>query len=331
MISFIIIGRNEGSKLTQCLSSVFETIIFNDLVDAEVLYVDSKSSDDSVERAKAFDKVRIFVITGECNAAIARNIGAKESNGDILFFIDGDMELEKEFISKAVINGKLIYDCVTGHFDDYIYNSNNEFLGVRRRTYKTEIPINNQILKANGGLFLIKKSVWNEVGGMKTKYRRSQDIDLALRLSENKGIQIIRLPAFIAKHHTVEYNNDKRMWSNLIQGDSFYPAMIFRDHLLNIVAWKRLLLGNYTAVLFLNLIISFLINLKEFIFLSAILYLVLIIVNVTRNTFKAKIAISKIRYFFERATVQFIHDQLFWISFFFFYPGSKKMIYVRIK
>jgi glycosyltransferase involved in cell wall biosynthesis len=80
MISFIIIGRNEGWKLTKCLQSVFETIAYNKLKNAEVIYVDSKSTDDSIERAKAFDKVKVLLITGECNAAIASNIGAKEAN-----------------------------------------------------------------------------------------------------------------------------------------------------------------------------------------------------------------------------------------------------------
>ncbi|MDD2636668.1 MAG: glycosyltransferase, partial [Bacteroidales bacterium] len=122
MISFIIIGRNEGWKFTKCLQSVFETIEYNKLKDAEVIYVDSKSTDDSLKRAKAYKQVKVFLITGECNAAIARNIGAKESKGGILYFIDGDMEIEKDFLSHAIINNQLRYDCFTGHLDDYLYD-----------------------------------------------------------------------------------------------------------------------------------------------------------------------------------------------------------------
>ena len=39
----------------------------------------------------------ILVVTGEVNAAIGRNTGAKNAIGDILFFIDGDMELVTDF------------------------------------------------------------------------------------------------------------------------------------------------------------------------------------------------------------------------------------------
>ncbi len=59
-ISFIIIGRNEGWKLTKCLESVMRAIKFNRLSNYEVFYVDSKSTDDSIHRAKRFKTQRCF-------------------------------------------------------------------------------------------------------------------------------------------------------------------------------------------------------------------------------------------------------------------------------
>ena len=46
---------------------------------------------------KNFNEVKIYIITGKFNAAIARNIGAKEAKGDV-FFIDGDMEILPDFL-----------------------------------------------------------------------------------------------------------------------------------------------------------------------------------------------------------------------------------------
>ena len=89
MISFIIIGRNEGQKLTKCFESVLNTIEFNSLRDYEVIYVDSNSTDDSIERAKKFNNIKIFRLTRDVNAAIARNLGVEKSKGDVLFFILG--------------------------------------------------------------------------------------------------------------------------------------------------------------------------------------------------------------------------------------------------
>ena len=86
MISFIIIGRNEGWKLTKCLQSVFDTISFNNIDKYEVIYGDSKSEDDSIDRVKRFSNVSIISLTGEINAAIARNVGVNHSKGSVLFY-----------------------------------------------------------------------------------------------------------------------------------------------------------------------------------------------------------------------------------------------------
>ena len=71
MISFIIIGRNEGWKLSKCFESVFKTIKQNKLEKYEVIYVDSDSTDDSIKRAQSNNCIKTFKITSKPNAAIA--------------------------------------------------------------------------------------------------------------------------------------------------------------------------------------------------------------------------------------------------------------------
>jgi len=329
MLSFIIIGRNEGWKLTKCLKSVLDTIAFNRLYDAEIIYVDSKSTDNSIELAKAFKEVKIFLITGEFNAAIARNVGAKEANGDILFFIDGDMEIEKEFLCHAIINNKLKYDCVTGHLDDYLYDHNDNFLGINTRTYKHKIPEKEQILKTNGGIFLIKKEVWDAVSGMRTKYRKGQDIDLSIRLAKY-GIYAIRIPFLITKHHTVEYINEKRMWKDLIHFHIFFPSMMLRDHIMNPIVWVNEISYYYTAFLFLALIISVMISIKWIIIFFAMLYFSFFVRSVVKTTINASISKSKAIYLTERSILKFLNDLLFWVGFLFFHPNAKKIEYTSV-
>ena len=85
MISFIIIGKNEGWRLQKCLQSISYVVEQDAIANYEIIYVDSQSTDNSIELAKQYG-AKAFLITGECNAAIARNIGAKEAIGDI--FVD---------------------------------------------------------------------------------------------------------------------------------------------------------------------------------------------------------------------------------------------------
>ena len=77
MISFIVIGKNEGWKLKLCFDSIQKVVLLDQIKNYEVIYVDSRSSDDSIALAKTYPKTRVFLVTGECNAGVGRNIGAK--------------------------------------------------------------------------------------------------------------------------------------------------------------------------------------------------------------------------------------------------------------
>lgn len=253
MISFIIIGRNEGWKLSKCFDSVFETINRNKLSKYEVLYVDSKSTDDSVNRALMFNLVNVIKLTGDVNAAIARNIGAKESKGDVLFFIDGDMEIQPEFLSLVYEeNNGLIANFVSGNWENFYYDINGKLLNK-----SLQYNITNDITESTtGGLFLIKKQIWDQIGGMDPVFYKSQDIDIGLRLSK-KGIKLMRRKEIAAKHHTIAYLDKNRMWKDLFKGNELFGrSLLYRKHFFNLSGFIRLLRNDYLMVfLFFSLLI----------------------------------------------------------------------------
>ena len=206
LVSFIVIGRNEGWKLRKCLQSIFGFVSKYSDKFFEIIYVDSKSTDNSIEIAKSFQIIKIFKITGEANAAIARNIGAKEAKGERLFFIDGDMELNEGFLEKYLYDNT--YDYFTGQVYDVLYDDNWNKIGEKFHYRKIYNPTH---INSTGGIFVIDKSLWDSVGGMKTKYKRSQDLDLSLRLARNNK-RVLRFPDLICLHHTIPHTNKKRMW-----------------------------------------------------------------------------------------------------------------------
>ena len=242
MLSFIVIGRNEGWKLTKCFRSVFEIIEKNNLLDCEVIYVDSKSTDDSISRAKHFPKIKIFQITGRYNAAIARNIGAKESKGEVLFFIDGDMEVLPEFVPLVYQEKQgLLYDFVSGNWINYKYDS--DWNPLSQSKARDLLQDTKEI--TTGGLFLIKREHWFRIGGMKNKLKSNEDIDLGLRMA-NKGMLLVRKKEILAVHHTIPYNDKSRMWKQLFMGAQLYRIVLLRDNILNKYQWKMFIRGNYT-------------------------------------------------------------------------------------
>jgi glycosyltransferase involved in cell wall biosynthesis len=149
MISFIVIGRNEGWRLSKCFEGLNKVIKYNKLIDFEIIYVDSDSNDKSIEIAKSNNVNRIYKISGNVNAAIARNVGANESLGEILFFLDGDIEVNPFHFSDIIRGNNILnYGYVVGFLDDVNYDSNWNFINQTPRHYK-EIIQDKVVTKAN--------------------------------------------------------------------------------------------------------------------------------------------------------------------------------------
>lgn len=266
MISFIIIGKNEGWRLEKCLQSIVSIVKQDKIVDYEIIYVDSRSTDNSIELAKQYG-AKAFLITGECNAAIARNIGTKEAIGDILFFIDGDMELFSGFLPKVLTqDGRLEYPFISGIFNDIIHDMDWNYLHTSRR-HKLQEGDADSVETTTGGLFLIEHSLWDKVGGMDTRFKRSQDYDLGLRLSQ-MGCPLHRKAILLANHYMRQYSVREDYIVNVK-----YTALLLRKHWNNIDYLKIFFKQQYTTVLLLiSIILLFVSSWSLFLYVGAIFY-----------------------------------------------------------
>ena len=266
MISFIIIGKNEGWRLEKCLQSIVSIVKQDKIVDYEIIYVDSRSTDNSIELAKQYG-AKAFLITGECNAAIARNIGAKEAIGDILFFIDGDMELFSGFLPKVLTqDGRLEYPFISGIFNDIVHDMDWNYLHTSRR-HKLQEGDADSVETTTGGLFLIEHSLWDKVGGMDTRFKRSQDYDLGLRLSQ-MGCPLHRKAILLANHYMRQYSVREDYIVNVK-----YTALLLRKHWNNIDYLKIFFKQQYTTVLLLiSIILLFVSSWSWFLYVGAIFY-----------------------------------------------------------
>lgn len=266
MISFIIIGKNEGWRLQKCLQSISYVVEQDAIVNYEIIYVDSQSTDNSIELAKQYG-AKAFLITGECNAAIARNIGAKEAIGDILFFIDGDMELFSNFLPNVLTqDGRLEYPFISGIFNDIVHDLGWNYLHTSRR-YQLQEGEADSVEITTGGLFLINHSLWNEVGGMDTRFKRSQDYDLGLRLSQ-MGYPLYRKAILLANHYMRQYSLRDDYVINVK-----YTALLLRKHWNNVNYLKIFVKQQYTTILLLlSVVLSFISPWFMFIYIIGITY-----------------------------------------------------------
>lgn len=195
VIAVVVIGRNEGARLTGCLSSVSANV-------KGVVYVDSGSSDDSrlvAERSGAhvvnLDPGRPFT------AARARNEGfavLRKLWPDIglIQFVDGDCELDSAWLdlSAEFIKQRADIAIVCGrrrerHPSASVYN--------RLCDLEWDTPIGQT--KACGGDSLIRAEAFESIGGFRAELIAGEEPELCLRLRE-KGWKIWRLDAEMTRH-----------------------------------------------------------------------------------------------------------------------------------
>ncbi len=320
MISFIIIGRNEGWRLKKCLESAIRAIHVNNY-DAEIIYVDSKSTDDSIQLAKSYKEVKAILLTGDFNAAIARNIGVKESKGEDLVFLDGDMEINAEFL--PLIFGKnqtLSYDFVSGNFMNYYYDDEGNLL--KKEYYQKIYTEVDAYQYTTGGLFAIKRKHWEDVNGMKPLFKKGQDLDLGYRLAR-KGVFLLRKKECMANHHTIDYKNEKRLWSSFFDGTYVYPrSVLYRHHLLNKYVLNRFLTSDPTLgllVFSIGMVIVF--HQPLWLLVYLVLTIMAVLYAMRKTGFKGLLG---------RIGNHILRDFLSVFAFLFFYPSNNKSIDYQI-
>lgn len=193
MISVVVIGRNEGARLSACLESIRSAL---GILAHEIIYVDSRSTDDSVSRAKAHG-ARCFIISDEkTTAGLGRWAGTKEARGEYLLFLDGDMQLHKGFCEKAMMAmASRGYDGCTGIRKD-IYLKNGEAAGENDNYFGCTAE---RIAPEFGGALFIKKDALEKAGGWSPDTIACEEAELHARLKAHK-LQIAELPVNMITH-----------------------------------------------------------------------------------------------------------------------------------
>lgn len=93
-ISFIIPAYNAQNYIIDCLNNICEDIIFCNMVSkVEIIVVENGSTDETIYTVKNYIKdtnCSIKLIKSEKGVSKARNAGIKESNGEMIIFVDSD-------------------------------------------------------------------------------------------------------------------------------------------------------------------------------------------------------------------------------------------------
>lgn len=197
-LGVVAIGRNEGERLRVCLRSIRQ----GPLGDVPVVYVDSGSTDGSVEFARSLDvSVVDLDLTRPFTAARARNEGFARLQAlapDLQFvqFVDGDCEVVADWMPQALA---------------YL-DSHPEVVAVcgRRRERFPERSVYNLLCdlewdtpsgeaKACGGDVMMRVDALRRAGGYREDLIAGEEPELCVRLRAAGG-RIWRLPLEMTLH-----------------------------------------------------------------------------------------------------------------------------------
>jgi GT2 family glycosyltransferase len=198
-LGIVAIGRNEGERLSRCLSSIPE--------DIKIVYVDSASTDDSVMIARALGaEVVDLDLSIPFTAARARNTGFARlvklvPDLEYVQFIDGDCELERGWLA-------------TGR-DFLERNPQAGAVCGRRRERNPERSIYNRFCDdewdtpvgpaaACGGDVLMRSEAFVAVDGYDLTLIAGEEPELCSRMRES-GWQIWRIDAPMTIHDAAMY------------------------------------------------------------------------------------------------------------------------------
>ena len=205
-IGIVIIGRNEGERLIRCIQSLHEHL-------ANTVYVDSASTDCSIESAKKLgvhtlelDMLKPFT------AARARNAGFAQllkifPDTEFVQFVDGDCEVLNNWVKVAatflqenpqiaVVSGVL-----NERFPDKtIYNTLCDL--------EWKMPFGE--VKACGGNALIRVSAFKEVDGFLPTLIAGEEPEMCIRLRK-KGWKVWHL-AHQMMLHDAEMTQFRQWW-----------------------------------------------------------------------------------------------------------------------
>jgi len=199
-ISAIIPTHNGAATLAQCLGAIRSS----SLAPHEIIVVDDASSDNSSVIATQFN-CRVIRLSENIGAARAKNVGAQNAAGEILFFTDDDVVVAPDALERiaadfeeASVAGVVGIFTLTIPFGDFPSNYKNLWM---RFTYE-RVP-REQIGLFYTSVAAIRRDIFLKLGGFDENYRGAsiaEDTEFGQRVW-GAGHNIILDPNVRVTHH----------------------------------------------------------------------------------------------------------------------------------
>jgi glycosyltransferase involved in cell wall biosynthesis len=224
LISIIIPCHNGAATIEQCLASVLASKYSH----FEVIVVDDCSEDDSVAIIKKFP-CRLIALANHAGAAQARNIGAEQSRGEILFFTDADCVLEKDTLAIAAISiaHSGVDTIVGGTYTKKPYDRGffNSFQSLYIHYSETKNCAHPDYLATHG--LVMSRALFKKSGGFTADFMPIlEDVEFSHRMKK-KGYTL-RINPHLLVRHIFNYSLERSL-RNAIKKSTYWTLYSMRN------------------------------------------------------------------------------------------------------
>jgi cellulose synthase/poly-beta-1,6-N-acetylglucosamine synthase-like glycosyltransferase len=282
-LSVVVIGRNEGQRLVRCLKSIASIHSAHEGI--EIIYVDSSSSDGSVEAAARLGAQTIALDAERPTAALGRNAGWKQARAEYILFLDGDTILHPDFPARAF--AAILADdsiaAVWGH----------------RREIHPETSVYNHILDLDwiyapgpaefcGGDVLMRRAALEAAGGYDGTLIAGEEPELCRRMRA-LGYGILHIDAPMTGHD-LEMRRFGQYWKRALRAGHAYAEVSSRFRRTGDPFWQSVRIDNLRRGGFWTLSFLTAVVLSGVLrsVLPAVLWLALLLVLSLRSAMKAR-------------------------------------------
>ena len=191
-VSIVVIGKNEADNLDATFTAVRQIDYPAEKI--ESIYVDTGSTDNSVEIALKYTPSVFIEKSCWPTPGLARNRGLLEASHDILHFIDGDIQIHRDYLKTAV--KKLAEPGIQAVYGFLEEKSTQGVNRVLLSHWQRKKPGYSQ---ATGGGGTYEKKALLAVDGYDERIRKGQETDLGERFRE-AGCRIWLLDTVMGTH-----------------------------------------------------------------------------------------------------------------------------------
>jgi glycosyltransferase involved in cell wall biosynthesis len=230
MLSVVVIGRNEGARLVRCLESIGQMTPPPGPV--EVIYVDSGSTDGSLERAARFEvKLKRLESANPC-AAAGRNAGWRQAKAPIIFFLDGDTVLECNFVADTIseLNDPKVA-VVFGNRREI-----NPKASIYNRLCDLDWSAPAGVTEFCGGDALIRRDVLERIGGFDERLIAGEEPEMCQRI-RTLGFTILHVDRPMTGHD-LAMTRFSQYWLRAVRSGYAYAEVSTRFRTTDLPLWR---------------------------------------------------------------------------------------------